>query len=139
MDGTVCDDEPIVGPAMPFQPAPAAVPSTTPTPEARPKKAGSHLAATSPPFSRAEKGAVLPFQAAPAPPPTIPMPVELYAAFLAELSRDYARAPAIRARYGIADEAAQRDLGAAFASAFERNPALRATFDGLLRRMRQGG
>jgi hypothetical protein len=96
-------------------------------------------------MSRVVARPATPFEAARAHTPaqgmalTLPMPVERYAAFLAELSRNYGSAPAIRARYGIADEAAQRDLGAAFAFAFDRDPALRSTFDELLKRMRKGG
>lgn len=161
MNGTVCDDAPVIAPATPFQAAPQVLSFAGLEPAPQPRKPGAHLGSTAP-LSRVPVGPALPFAAAPSPaavpppaaaptpapaavppaahaPPALPMPVERYAAFLAELSRNYADAPALRARYGFADEAAQRTVGAAFASAFERDPALRATFDELLRRKRGGG
>lgn len=144
MNGTVCDDAPVVGPATPFVAAPPGMTFSRPAAEPTPARPGAHLAATAP-LSRVPVGSALPFAAASAHAPAqahplaLPMPLEHYAAFLAELSRNYAEAPGIRARYGIADEVAQRDLGAAFAFAFDRDPVLRATFDEILRRKRLGG
>lgn len=74
-----------------------------------------------------------PFEAAaPASASAPPMPMEEYAAFLAELSQDPGREGFLRAKYGIEGEQAQRAIGAAFAALFQRDPAQRARFDALL-------
>lgn len=64
------------------------------------------------------------------------MSLEEYVRFLAALASNPADGGALRARYGIASEEAQRALGASFAHLFARHPAERSRFDALLARAR---
>jgi len=137
--GTAFGSSPLLGSATPFAAGPGVPPvRVEPAPVAMPKR-GAHLGSTAPLMNVAKKEA-LPFPASrePSPPgePQLPMPLEHYAGFLAELARYPHAVAALRARYGIRDEAAQHAVGSAFGAAFERHPGLRAQFDVLLQRMR---